>query len=273
MVRILGPLHTDSAAGTVSGITHRQYRGSNIASVARSKTRVRPKITSINDPRSLPGCFGWWNLSRGVTLSDPPPPLKVLCIRDNTYIQGHLIETDPTIAPTYHASDPLHNNRPYCTFDGVNDRLRTPVTSPTHQQPLEFWMVFQDFTTQSDVRELFATHNAGTYWLRRTGGPPYPYRINFGNTLDVIAAQPTGVHLIRLVVNGVNSFAELDGVAQLPPGNAGTHPLIRLIVGARYDLTSFTNLSLFDLAVFNVILNPVNRQLLINWYFKWFNLP
>ena len=273
MVRILGPLHTDSAAGTVGGITHRRYRGSNIASGVRSKTRVRPKITSINDPMSIPGCVGWWNLGRGVTLTPPPPPLKVLSILDNTFKSGPFEQSSAGIAPTYHAADPLHNNRPYCEFDGVNDRMFTPLTQPTFPQPFELWIVCNNLSPTNITARIISTHDGVEYYFWRSTTSPHPWRINFGVSLFVIQPHPPAVHLYRIVVDGVSSFGELDGVPQYPPGNAGTQPLRRMLLAASWGLIEFTNLQLFDFSLFSRILNPVQRQLLINWYFKWFNLP
>jgi hypothetical protein len=273
MVKILGPLHADTVTGDAGNITHRRYRGMQIASKHKMPTVPRRKSPRINNPMSIPNCIAWWNLGRGIVVTAPPPPIKVLSIRDNSFTQGDFTEFDPVIAPTWHAADLLHNNRPYCTFDGINDRLWTPDPAPEHAQPLEFWIVFEDLQAPNFTRSFFETHNASNYYFRITPDEPQPYRVNFGLSLNIIPSKLTGVHLFRIVINGTNSFAEVDGVPQLPPGNAGTHPLNRLVIGALYSLVSFTKLSLYDFSIFNSILNPVERRLLLTWYLNWFNLP
>lgn len=273
MAKTHGPLHTDAVSGSLAGVTHRLYRGTQVASVHKMATALPVRVSKINSPLDLPSLFSRHTLGKGVILTPPPAPQYVIAIDDQKGGFGKLENLTPGAQPRIYPSDPAHNNRPYCYFDGTNDRIRTDILAIPLEQPFEVWTVQSgSLKPSSDFMPFIGFKDGEPFEFSAATLVTLEHRLRMFLIQPISDLHDDVIFLNRLVVDGANSFCEWNGAPQYPPSNTGSGNFDRLMLANRWGV-NYARFNLFEIDVFSGILNPVERQLLINWFFQFYNLP
>jgi len=266
MARTQGALHSDKATGTLGSITHRTYRGVGVASSKRIPRSLAPQLSHITNPNQITGLIVRWDLGQLVKTYKDNGTYRLESVNDLIGGRGLLEQLAASKMPAWFPSDPDHNSQPYLLTDGIDDFMETPALPDYIPQPLEFWMVMADLVPPTLVRYYWSTYDGANSHFGSYSVPGSEYRLAFCDTQYIGHTRAVGLHVWRIVVNGPNSFLEIDGVQQKPPLNVGTCRLGKFVLGCRYDETAHAAFKLFELDIFNTILTPIQCALLRSWF-------
>lgn len=272
MAKTHGAQHAKGVTGTVSGITHRVYRGTGIASVHKMVTTHRPWRFKLTNPQELAKVKHRWYFGSQIEVRWEGGVRYIINMDDVKGTTIRLSQPDPAKQYIYHPSDPLHNSRPYATSDGINDFMFSPDATLLTPQPLELWFVMQDLAPTGVFDVFISSQVVTTCWFFVSNVSPYPLAAAFGVQKVVAESKIFGLHIWRLVVNGTKSFLEIDGVQQTPNVNLGSEGIKKFYLTSRLGGLYFAQVKLFDFTICDGILNNVERAQLLNWFKEYYNL-
>ena len=273
MAKVKGQLHSDLVKGSVGPVTHRLYRGVGTASKRRSPNRVRIAKRWIGSPLDLPGCFSRHSADIGCTLRILPPDSFIKSISDQVGGFGTLSQLIDVNQPNWFPSDPAHGDKPYILPDGVDDNLSTlPIVTP-FGLPFDVWIIAADCGVPPFGRALFNLSSVFNLLFYAHGSPSYMW-VWTAPTVPLLAPwsnRTTKVWRIKFDYGTIQVF--WNGIPMSIPKLIPTPAFNRLQLFASYLGTTPYNSRLFEIATFRRILNPVETQLLLSYYYDVYNLP
>lgn len=272
MARSSGPLHSNSARGTVGPLTHRIWRGNGTVSRHRSPSRIRLRPSAILSPENILNCFARFNAGIGTTLRFGSGGFFLVSLAD--LIGGFGLASQPSVTrqPKWFDADPAHNNKPYILPDGSDDYLTTPLLPAHFHPPLDVWIVAEDCGVPTSDRVLFNLSSTMLACLNASASATYQWLWN-SPLIGLLAPWSIStVKVWRLIINPSTIQLFWNGVPQSDPKTISTLTFDLLRFFAPYYLTALYNRRLFEIAFWRRILNPVEAALLLRYYTETFNI-
>jgi len=273
MAKVSGQLHSDLAKGSVGPVTHRVYCGTGTASKHRAPSRKRLTKLTIKSPVDIGNCWSRHSADIGYTLRTVGADSYLVSLSDQVGGFGTLSQSDTTRQPLWKSSDPNRNSRPYILPDGINDFLSTPVLTMPITQPLDIWFVVNDPGATTSLRVLFSLHNAIYSHLHCSHEPAKKWTWN-SPLIHLLAPFGDGfTKVFRIVIDVSTIQVFWNGVPQSLPKALSPQTWNFLRLFTTYILGFYYKDRLFEITTFRRILNPVESQLLLHYYYRFYNLP
>jgi len=272
MARSTGPLHSDQARGSAGNLTHRVYRGTGTVSRHRSPSRIKRRRASIVSPQQIPGCFSYHTAAVGYLLRVVGSLKYLVSLQDLAGGFGQFLQSIAPFQPQWISSDPLHGNRPYLLFDGVDDGLPTTPLVPRFSAPLDVWVVASDCGIPSSDIGFISFSSSYSRYLYCDSSPAIqwgwvsPAQYNLKPHVDL------GVRVWRIVFSAGTIQIFINGVAQTLPKTITTTEFNRILYSFVFVSGHAYPGKLFDIATWRRILNPVEVALLLRYYTETFNI-
>jgi len=273
MAKVKGGLHSDLVKGSVGPVTHRLYRGVGTASKHRSPSRKRLTKLWIKSPLDIGNCWSRHSADINHILRYDGDDAYLVSLADQSHGFGALSQSDLSFQPLWFSSDPARNNRPYILPDGVDDFLKSVPLAASFFQPFEIWMVASTAGLISSRKVLVSFSEVADAFFAYYGIAAVRYYWTLPSVLLLGGALTENVVVWRLVLTASTIQLFVNGTPLTAPKAFSNVPFRNLRLFCERRGVYLWEKKLFEITTYRRILNPVESQLLLSFYFDLYNLP